>query len=51
MSESFVQCLLECLKVSVLIMVTMLHTMVTVQITCFRGKYIDFQLKMVYSKR
>ena len=25
--------------------------MVTIVLTCFRGKYIDFQLKMLFGKR
>ena len=31
--------------------VTKLLTMVSVMLTCFRGKYIDFQLKLLYGKR
>ena len=50
MTALFCVDILGFLKVSV-IMVTMLHTMVSVLITCFRGKYIDFQLKVVYGKR
>ena len=39
------------LKVSVHIIVTMLHTMVSVLITSFGGIYINYQLKMVFGKR
>ena len=31
--------------------VTKVLTMVSVVLTCFRGKYIDFQLKLLYGKR
>ena len=30
---------------------TKLLTMVSVMLTCFKGKYIDFQLKLLYGKR
>ena len=46
MTASYSVDILGCLKVSV-IMVTMVHTMVSVLITSIRGNYIDFQLKMV----
>ena len=32
-------------------MVTKVLTMVSVLLTCFKGKYIDFQLKILYGKR
>ena len=31
--------------------VCVMLTMVSVVLTCFRGKYIDFQLKMLFGKR